>query len=178
MFTLGISKSLLCKRKKNVHICSFIFLNEIVNSFNIVQSTITHNSIIQNHLQQIDCNSKFYIEPQKFQFFQASQMDDYDYIKDIFDKNVINDYGTNKNLFDNEMTTSLVKHIKEYEIFTIEFHRVETPFIIGIWIFFASVAKIGKKDLIKVLPNIYINKIIDNLILNNLYNIICTGEAD
>ncbi|XP_011503825.1 PREDICTED: sodium/hydrogen exchanger 3-like [Ceratosolen solmsi marchali] len=36
-----------------------------------------------------------------------------------------------------------LKDFKTYTIFTIEFHRVETPFIIGIWIFFASVAKIG-----------------------------------
>lgn len=31
----------------------------------------------------------------------------------------------------------------EYKIMSVEFHRVETPFIIGIWIFFASLAKIG-----------------------------------
>lgn len=34
--------------------------------------------------------------------------------------------------------------LREYEVFKIEFHRVETPFIIGIWIFFASLAKIGQ----------------------------------
>lgn len=33
----------------------------------------------------------------------------------------------------------------EYHIMSVEFHRVETPFVIGIWIFFASIAKIGKK---------------------------------
>ncbi|XP_051155357.1 probable Na(+)/H(+) antiporter nhx-9 isoform X2 [Leptopilina boulardi] len=32
---------------------------------------------------------------------------------------------------------------KEYAIFSVEFHRVETPFVIGLWIFFASLAKIG-----------------------------------
>ncbi|XP_044580907.1 probable Na(+)/H(+) antiporter nhx-9 isoform X5 [Cotesia glomerata] len=32
---------------------------------------------------------------------------------------------------------------REYKVFSVEFHRVETPFIIGIWIFFASLAKIG-----------------------------------
>ncbi|XP_034942039.1 sodium/hydrogen exchanger 3 isoform X2 [Chelonus insularis] len=32
---------------------------------------------------------------------------------------------------------------KQYQVFSVEFHRVETPFIIGIWIFFASIAKIG-----------------------------------
>ncbi|XP_014474637.1 PREDICTED: probable Na(+)/H(+) antiporter nhx-9 isoform X2 [Dinoponera quadriceps] len=31
----------------------------------------------------------------------------------------------------------------EYHIITVEFPRVETPFVIGIWIFFASIAKIG-----------------------------------
>lgn len=33
----------------------------------------------------------------------------------------------------------------EYNIISVEFHRVETPFVIGIWIFFASIAKIGRK---------------------------------
>jgi len=32
----------------------------------------------------------------------------------------------------------------EYHIITVEFPRVETPFVIGIWIFFASIAKIGE----------------------------------
>lgn len=32
---------------------------------------------------------------------------------------------------------------KRYKVATVEFHRVETPFIIGLWIFFASLAKIG-----------------------------------
>ncbi|XP_025836783.1 probable Na(+)/H(+) antiporter nhx-9 [Agrilus planipennis] len=32
---------------------------------------------------------------------------------------------------------------KSYEISSVDFHRVETPFIIGIWIFSASLAKIG-----------------------------------
>lgn len=31
----------------------------------------------------------------------------------------------------------------EYHIISVEFPRVETPFLIGIWIFFASLAKIG-----------------------------------
>lgn len=33
----------------------------------------------------------------------------------------------------------------EYKIMSVEFHRVETPFVIGIWIFFASIAKIGRE---------------------------------
>lgn len=36
------------------------------------------------------------------------------------------------------------KPLREYQVFHVEFHRVETPFVIGIWIFFASIAKIGK----------------------------------
>lgn len=36
------------------------------------------------------------------------------------------------------------KKLREYQVFNVEFHRVETPFVIGIWIFFASLAKIGK----------------------------------
>ncbi|XP_020710161.2 probable Na(+)/H(+) antiporter nhx-9 isoform X2 [Athalia rosae] len=35
------------------------------------------------------------------------------------------------------------KSKRQYDIVTVEFHRVETPFVIGIWIFFASLAKIG-----------------------------------
>lgn len=46
---------------------------------------------------------------------------------------------------DNHQPVSL----REYSVFTVEFHRVETPFIIGIWIFFASIAKIGKAIIIR-----------------------------
>lgn len=35
-------------------------------------------------------------------------------------------------------------HKKVIHVFTVEFARVETPFIIGLWIFFASLAKIGE----------------------------------
>lgn len=34
--------------------------------------------------------------------------------------------------------------VERYPITTVDFGRVETPFIIGIWILFASIAKIGK----------------------------------
>ncbi|CAB0012794.1 unnamed protein product [Nesidiocoris tenuis] len=40
--------------------------------------------------------------------------------------------------------TSESHPIKRYEVMTIEFARVETPFIIGLWIFCSSLAKIGK----------------------------------
>lgn len=33
---------------------------------------------------------------------------------------------------------------KRYPVIQVSFHRVETPFIIGLWIFCASLAKIGK----------------------------------
>lgn len=34
--------------------------------------------------------------------------------------------------------------VHRYPITTIDFSRVETPFIIGVWILFASIAKIGE----------------------------------
>lgn len=34
-----------------------------------------------------------------------------------------------------------------YQVASVSFHRVKTPFIIGLWIFCASLAKIGKKNL-------------------------------
>lgn len=36
------------------------------------------------------------------------------------------------------------KEVKRYSVAGIDFHRVETPFIIGLWILSASLAKIGK----------------------------------
>lgn len=36
------------------------------------------------------------------------------------------------------------KKDKRYPVISVSFHRVETPFIIGLWIFCASLAKIGK----------------------------------
>jgi solute carrier family 9 (sodium/hydrogen exchanger), member 3 len=33
---------------------------------------------------------------------------------------------------------------ERYPVTTVDFSRVETPFIIGIWILFASIAKIGE----------------------------------
>lgn len=35
-------------------------------------------------------------------------------------------------------------HVGGYQLATIDFGRVETPFIIGVWILFASIAKIGE----------------------------------
>lgn len=48
------------------------------------------------------------------------------------------------------------KEIKRYPIFVVEFHRVETPFIIGLWIFCASLAKIGKFIYISLIHYTYL----------------------
>ncbi|XP_045450869.1 sodium/hydrogen exchanger 3 [Melitaea cinxia] len=40
-------------------------------------------------------------------------------------------------------TTAKPKKERTFVIAAVEFHRVETPFLIGLWIFFASIAKIG-----------------------------------
>lgn len=40
-------------------------------------------------------------------------------------------------------TTSVKKEVQRYPVASVSFHRVETPFIIGMWIFCASLAKIG-----------------------------------
>ncbi|CAH2240655.1 jg22752 [Pararge aegeria aegeria] len=42
------------------------------------------------------------------------------------------------------VTTVKPKKERTFVIAAVEFHRVETPFLIGVWIFFASIAKIGK----------------------------------
>lgn len=39
---------------------------------------------------------------------------------------------------------SEVHVVERYKIMTVDFARVETPFLIGLWIFCASLAKIGK----------------------------------
>ncbi|XP_039755511.1 sodium/hydrogen exchanger 3 isoform X2 [Pararge aegeria] len=41
------------------------------------------------------------------------------------------------------VTTVKPKKERTFVIAAVEFHRVETPFLIGVWIFFASIAKIG-----------------------------------
>ena len=38
--------------------------------------------------------------------------------------------------------------VERYPVTTVDFSRVETPFIIGIWILFASIAKIGKSTIL------------------------------
>jgi len=43
-----------------------------------------------------------------------------------------------------DTTVTAVKEIKKIDVFTLDFVRVETPFLIGMWIFCASIAKIGK----------------------------------
>nr|XP_012143569.1 PREDICTED: sodium/hydrogen exchanger 3 isoform X1 [Megachile rotundata] len=54
-----------------------------------------------------------------------------------------------------ENNDSSVPQKRTYNIISVEFHRIETPFVIGIWIFFASIAKIGfhmTPSLSKVFP--------------------------
>lgn len=41
-------------------------------------------------------------------------------------------------------TTAVAKPVERYKLINVEFERVETPFIIGLWIFCASLAKIGE----------------------------------
>lgn len=41
-------------------------------------------------------------------------------------------------------STEHSRPIKRYQVLNVEFERVKTPFIIGIWIVCASLAKIGK----------------------------------
>ena len=40
----------------------------------------------------------------------------------------------------------------EYHVFHVDFERVEVPFIIALWIFVSSLAKIGKKIKQKKVP--------------------------
>lgn len=62
---------------------------------------------------------------------------DYEQYGDTILKASASDTGTNGKHDGKEETKPT------YKVFHAEFHRVETPFIIGIWIFFASLAKIG-----------------------------------
>lgn len=55
--------------------------------------------------------------------------------------NLANGVGNDKS---SPITTD--KPPRQYEVFKVEFPRVETPFLIGIWIFFASLAKIGESS--------------------------------
>lgn len=43
-----------------------------------------------------------------------------------------------------EVDPGVEHEIHRYPITTTDFSRVETPFIIGVWILFASIAKIGE----------------------------------
>ena len=55
-------------------------------------------------------------------------------------RNLASDSGTTVPI----STSPPEEKLREYAIFTVEFHRVEAPFVIGLWIFFASLAKIGE----------------------------------
>lgn len=49
------------------------------------------------------------------------------------------------------------KPVERYPVMTVSFHRVETPFIIALWIFCASLAKIGKSTTYATLKKIVID---------------------
>ena len=126
----------------------FTILYKLFNFVYFVNSSKLFNSIVTNHLQEVDYNFKFYIEPKGFKNIEFSTIDAYDYTKSMhFQNKIASNENENPNLFNYEISPTTLKLVKEYKIFSIEFHRIETPFIIGIWIFFASVAKIGKRVL-------------------------------
>ncbi|OXU31040.1 hypothetical protein TSAR_004741 [Trichomalopsis sarcophagae] len=135
---LGSSKN----HQKSIVSC-LTFICELLNVVFFVRPAKIYNSIIENHLEEIDYSLKYYIEPFSYANLELSKVKNYDYVKDIVKKKIIEEYKTNPSIF--KTTISSMDYLKEYKIFTIEFHRVETPFIIGIWIFFASLAKIGYK---------------------------------
>ncbi|XP_048525087.1 sodium/hydrogen exchanger 3 isoform X3 [Dendroctonus ponderosae] len=58
---------------------------------------------------------------------------------------VKNDVPTNAPVSSEEPTSEVPKKkpVERYPVISVSFHRVETPFIIGLWIFCASLAKIG-----------------------------------
>ncbi|XP_031788575.1 sodium/hydrogen exchanger 3 isoform X6 [Nasonia vitripennis] len=133
---LGSSKN----HQKSIISC-LTFICELLNVVFFVRPAKIYNSIIENHLEEIDYSLKYYVEPFSYANLELSKVKNYDYVKDIVKKKIIEEYKTNPSIF--KTTISSMEYLKEYKIFTIEFHRVETPFIIGIWIFFASLAKIG-----------------------------------
>ncbi|XP_031788555.1 sodium/hydrogen exchanger 3 isoform X2 [Nasonia vitripennis] len=137
---LGSSKN----HQKSIISC-LTFICELLNVVFFVRPAKIYNSIIENHLEEIDYSLKYYVEPFSYANLELSKVKNYDYVKDIVKKKIIEEYKTNPSIF--KTTISSMEYLKEYKIFTIEFHRVETPFIIGIWIFFASLAKIEKFEL-------------------------------
>lgn len=64
--------------------------------------------------------------------------------KDIMMSKDVRNLASDSGSTDPISTSAPEAKLREYAIFTVEFHRVETPFVIGLWIFFASLAKIGK----------------------------------
>ncbi|XP_031788559.1 uncharacterized protein LOC107981625 isoform X3 [Nasonia vitripennis] len=136
---LGSSKN----HQKSIISC-LTFICELLNVVFFVRPAKIYNSIIENHLEEIDYSLKYYVEPFSYANLELSKVKNYDYVKDIVKKKIIEEYKTNPSIF--KTTISSMEYLKEYKIFTIEFHRVETPFIIGIWIFFASLAKIDSRD--------------------------------
>lgn len=142
--TFCIFRYLIINNKSIFSYLAFIY--ELLDRFYLSDPAEIYNSLIANYLEEMDNSLKFYIEPHSHKKIKFSKGKDYDYMDDVLKAELITGYGTNENIF--KTTITPIKNLKEYEIFIIEFHRVETPFIIGIWIFFASLAKIGNMILI------------------------------
>lgn len=72
-----------------------------------------------------------------------------------------------------ESTTEMAtKHpIERYKVFNTDFLRVETPFIIGLWIFCASLAKIGKSNVNTQYLHIFLIKYSSIIIRQFLFRI-------
>lgn len=64
-------------------------------------------------------------------------------------------------------TTNTVtqKPVQRYPVASVSFHRVETPFIIGMWIFCASLAKIGKHGESRLAFFLFGNSVISSLFI-------------
>jgi hypothetical protein len=141
MSTITFSTYVINRQHKKTHFSCLSLFYKIIISIYFVNCTKIHSDIKVNRLHGINYSLKLYIEPKYYNNNELSRNNEY--IQNILKEKLINNHATEQNILNRETINITVKDLKVYKIFTIEFHRVETPFIIGIWIFFASVAKIG-----------------------------------
>ena len=127
---------------------SLVFLKCILLLVPESRSQELHNSIVSTNLNEEIRNLKISIDPLVSKSLEFINSKNYDYFVDAFNTNRHNFFKSQNFNSSKLKVTSEFKKKKEYAIFSTEFHRVETPFIIGIWIFSASVAKIGKRMLL------------------------------